>query len=337
MTRRSASCKTAGRLLRDTAVLATAAALTLYAAATSAIAPAPDNTPTPATATPPMAEVLISAPEPKYVAPTLRDRIGRIWAPVYINGQGPLRLVLDTGATTAAITQDVANLLGLDTDRARSVLLRGTTGAAQVPAVRARQMEIGDFLAENQRLVIVEDAFGGADGVLATRMLRDRRIHVEFRRDRIEITRSRNQPAPVGFATVPVRLISGHVPWVEAWVGPVRVKAVIDTGAQQTLGNLALRTALVAARRRGLDPRDEEVIGVTGDIQQGVSLAVPSIRLGSVTVRQARINFVDLYIFDHWRMLEEPALLIGMDVIGVLDTFILDYRRRELQLLTRAN
>ena len=42
------------------------------------------------------AEVVVSAPEPKYVAPTLRDRIGRIWAPVYIEGRGPLRLVLDT-------------------------------------------------------------------------------------------------------------------------------------------------------------------------------------------------------------------------------------------------
>jgi hypothetical protein len=36
-------------------------------------------------------------------------------------------------------------------------------------------------------------------------------------------------------------------------------------------------------------------------------------------------------------MLDEPAILIGMDVIGVLDTFILDYRRRELQLLPRRN
>lgn len=285
----------------------------------------------------PVAEVLVTAPEPKYVAPTLRDRIGRIWAPVYINGQGPLRLVLDTGATTSAITDDAANLLALDPDRSRTVLLRGTTGATRVPVVRARQMEIGDFLAENQRLVVVDDAFGGADGVLATRALRDRRIHVEFRKDRIEITRSKGQSAPAGFSTIPIRLASGHVPWVDAWVGPVKVKAVIDTGAQQTLGNVALRAALAASRRRGLDPRNEGVIGVTGDVQEGVNLAVPGIRLGSVTVRNARINFLDLHIFEHWRMLDEPALLIGMDVIGVLDTFILDYRRRELQVRTRAD
>src|SRR6185312_5126279 len=43
-------------------------------------------------------EVSVVAPEPRYVAPTLRDRIGRIWAPVLIDGRGPFRLVLDTGA-----------------------------------------------------------------------------------------------------------------------------------------------------------------------------------------------------------------------------------------------
>ena len=179
-------------------------------------------------------------------------------------------------------------------------------------------------------------AFGGADGVLATRALHDRRIVVEFRKDRIEITRSKGQVAPPGFATIPVRFDS-QVPWVDAYVGPVKVKALIDTGAQQTLGNLALRTALLEARRRGLDPRNEDVIGVTGEVQEGVNLAVPPIRLGDVRVQNARINFLDLHIFGHWRMLDEPALLIGMDVIGVLDTFILDYRRRELQLRTRAN
>ncbi|MGH8223690.1 MAG: peptidase A2A, partial [Woeseiaceae bacterium] len=43
-------------------------------------------------------ELAVTAPEPRFVAPTRRDKIGRIWAPVLINGQGPFRLVLDTGA-----------------------------------------------------------------------------------------------------------------------------------------------------------------------------------------------------------------------------------------------
>ena len=289
------------------------------------------------TAAPPVAEVVVTAPEPRYVAPTLRDRIGRIWAPVFIDGQGPFRFVLDTGATTVALSRDAATLLGLRLDRARQVRLRGTTGSSLVPQITVDRIEIGDFLVENQRVILVDDAFGGADGVLATRLLSDRRIFVEFRKDRIEITRSRGQPAPLGFTTIPVKFASRQVPWVDAWIGPVKVKAVIDTGAQQTLGNLALRVALAAARRRAMELRNEGVIGVTGDVQEGQSAGVPTIRLGNVQVSNARVNFVDLHIFEHWRMLDEPAILIGMDVIGVLDTFILDYRRRELQLLPRQN
>jgi hypothetical protein len=200
-----------------------------------------------------------------------------------------------------------------------------------VPTVRVGQVEIGDLLAERQTMVVVDDAFGGADGVLATTALRDRRILADFRRDRIEITRSSGERAPPGFTTLRIKLLDQHVPWVEAMVGGVRVKAVIDTGAQSTIGNLALRDALLA-KRREVDAREEGVIGVTGDLQEGRSMAAPAIQLERIMVRRARINFVDLHIFQRWQLRDEPAMLLGMDVIGVLDTVILDYRRRELQV-----
>jgi predicted aspartyl protease len=283
----------------------------------------PAAAPPPATPPPavPLDEVKVMAPEPRYVAPTLRDRIGRIWAPVTIDGKGPLRLVLDTGASRSALTPTALAKLGMQPDLDRTVLLRGTTGSARVPTVRVGEVEIGDMLAERQTMVVVDDAFGGADGVLATTALRDR----------IEIARSSGQRAPAGFTTLPMKLLDRHVPWVDATVGGVRVKAVIDTGAERTIGNLALRDALLA-KRREVDPQDEGVIGVTGDIQDGRSVAAPPIQLDRIMVRRARVNFVDLHIFGRWRLRDEPAMLLGMDVIGVLDTVIIDYRRRELQL-----
>ena len=43
----------------------------------------------PALASPDLVEeVLVEAREPRYAAPTLRDRIGRVWVPVMINGKG---------------------------------------------------------------------------------------------------------------------------------------------------------------------------------------------------------------------------------------------------------
>lgn len=314
------------------AVLAIAAVSTvLVAQQTPPIAPPTSVAPSAPLEELKLEEVKVTAPEPRYVAPTLRDRIGRIWAPVTIDGKGPLRLVLDTGASRSALTPAALNKLGIQPDLDRMVLLRGTTGSARVPTVRVGQVEIGDLLAERQTMVVVDDAFGGADGVLATTALRDRRILADFRRDRIEITRSSGERAPPGFTTLRIKLLDRHVPWVEAMVGGVRVKAVIDTGAQSTIGNLALRDALLA-KRREVDPREEGVIGVTGDLQEGRSMAAPAIQLDKIMVRRARINFVDLHIFQRWQLRDEPAMLLGMDVIGVLDTVILDYRRRELQV-----
>src|SRR5688572_23526906 len=82
-----------------------------------------------------LTEVVVTAREPRYVAPTRRDRIGRIWAPVYINEKGPFRLVLDTGSSHAAVNAYVAQALGMDLTNTKKVMLRGVTGARVVPTI----------------------------------------------------------------------------------------------------------------------------------------------------------------------------------------------------------
>jgi len=278
---------------------------------------------------PALEEVLVTRPEPRYVAPTTRDRIGRIWAPVLINGKGPYRLVLDTGASRSALTQRVVDDLGVPV-QVDAVRLRGVTGTAIASAVRLDTMEFGELMVENTRVPIVADAFGGADGVLGGEGLEGKRIAIDFDRDRISIARSRRAPAEPGLAVVPFKYSSQRGMRVEVRVGNVKAVGVIDTGAQVTVGNLALREAL--AKRRPRDPIEDVVIGVTQDIQEATRVRIPSIVAGQMIVRNAEIRFSDLHIFDHWRLGSQPALLIGMDVLGRLDTLVIDYARSELQL-----
>jgi hypothetical protein len=122
---------------------------------------------------------------------------------------------------------------------------------------------------------------------------------------------------------------------VEAFMGGVPVKAVIDTGGQATLGNEALRAALAERRRRQQEAVPDDVLGATLDIQVGNRLPTPSLVIGEVMVRNPAMTFADFAIFEHWKMTDEPAMLIGMDVLGLLDTLIIDYRRRELQVKLR--
>ncbi len=278
-------------------------------------------------------EVVVQALEPRYVAPTRRDRIGRIWAPVYINERGPFRLVLDTGSSHAAVNASVAAALGIKLTDKNMVLLRGVTGSRTVPTITVESLIIGDMQLRPARLPIVVDALGGADGVLGTDGMMDKRIFIDFRRDRITIFRSRGERAPAGFITIPVKIVQGLLV-ANVRVGTMRATAIIDTGGQGSLGNEAFRRAI----SRRLKPQDmlaDEITGATLDVQRGDRVITPPIMLGDVMIRQARITTGDLHIFEHWQMVKDPVLLIGMDVLGLFDTLIIDYKRRELQVLMR--
>jgi predicted aspartyl protease len=279
----------------------------------------------------PTEEVIVDAPEPRYVAPTLRDRIGRVWAPVYINGKGPFRLVLDTGANRTAVIPALADRLGMPMETT-PVKLLGATGSSMVPIIKVSSIEVGDLWLGDRKVAIVPDVFGGAEGVLGADGLSDKRVHIDFRNDEISILRSSGRP-PQSFGTtrVPVKIQHGHLLMFDVTISGIRTKAMLDTGAQTTIGNRSLRTAL-SRRREGVS---NEIIGVTLDVQKGETFFAPAVDINGLTIRGMRVTFGDIYIFDAWKMTEEPAILIGMDIIGLLDTLIIDYKRKELHLRPR--
>ena len=277
-------------------------------------------------------EIVVEAPEPKFVAPTSRDRIGRIWAPVLIDGKGPYRMVLDTGANHSAVTERTAQSLGSPIATETLALVTGFTGSALVPTVAVSSIDIGEFALGPANLPVLADVFGGAEGVLSLNDLRNERVLADFGHDRLEISPSQGARAPRGFAVVPLRM-SGGLPMAEILVGGVRTRAIIDTGAQSSVGNLALRKALASQAPR--KAAREDIIGVTLQAQSGDSLPLPDIQLGRLTVHGMNIVFGDMYLFEHWRLTHEPTLAIGMDLLGSFDVMIIDYAREEMQLQLR--
>lgn len=276
-------------------------------------------------------EVVVAAPEPRYVAPTLRDRIGRVWAPVFINGQGPYRLVLDTGANRTAIVPSLASRIGAPI-QSDTVKLLGVTGSSIVPLIQVDSIEVGDLWLGDRKVAVVPDVFGGAEGVLGADGLSDKRIHIDFKNDQISIRRSSGAIPSAGLTRVPVKLRDGHLLMFDMRLAGVRTKAMLDTGAQTTIGNSSLRAALAKRAGRGIE---NSIMGVTLDVQQGETFYLPAVSIGDLTVTGMRVTFGDMYIFNVWKLSEDPALLIGMDVIGLLDTLIIDYKRKELHLRPR--
>ena len=317
------------RPLSLSALVASALLLRNHAAATGVAPSGPPEPPPEARAL--SSEVVVQAPEPRFVAPSLRDRIGRIWAPVFINGRGPFRMVLDTGASDSAITAPVALALGLVPSPSQLVLVQGVAGSAIVPTVQVDSLTVGDLDVTSATLPIVADALGGAEGVLGIAGFSDKRIDIDFLHDRITIVRSHGQHAPIGFITLPLERSGPGLLMVQGSVAQVHVHAVIDTGAERSIGNEALRRALVSRHAQGTP---DKIYDVTTHVQGGEMFESPPIMLGKIEIRGARITYGEVRIFEHWHLTHEPALLIGMDALGLLDALIIDYRRHELQLRT---
>ena len=290
--------------------------------------PAPE-----ATADSEISEVTIQAPEPRFAAPTLRDRIGRIWAPVLINGLGPYRLVLDTGATHSAIVPQVADSLGIPRSLLSNVRVTGVTGTAMVQTVAVKRFEFGELSVDSTVLPIVADVFGGAEGVLGTEGLSDKRIRIDFAHDTVVILRSRGALDTTGVATLPLRQLRDHLLAMDIRVANVRAKAIIDTGAQISIGNNALREVLI--RHNGKDVRKAEVEGVTLDVASGDTIRAPPIYVGSLIFQGVNVTYGDMYIFDRWKLNDEPVLVLGMDVLGTVDLLVIDYRLHQLQMRLR--
>jgi len=271
--------------------------------------------------------------ETLYATPTTSDRAGRILAPVMINGQGPFRFVLDTGANTSALAPATVTALGLKTSESAVVGVHGVTGAANLPAVQVEELSAGEIALGRRSLpVLGSSVFAGADGILGVDGLQDARIEVDFTRDSVLISQSSGRRDRDGALLVRAEIRHGGLLLADGKVGRLPVKILIDTGAERSLGNMALHDALAESNRRPSETVLTTVAGATPGLATGTSFRTPSVTVGEARLRNMVVTFGDLHVFQVWGLVQEPALLIGMDLLGSLERFVVDYPRREFLL-----
>jgi hypothetical protein len=94
-----------------------------------------------------------------------------------------------------------------------------------------------------------------------------------------------------------------------------------------------LRNAL---NRRSKNYQQEEIIGVTLDVEKGDSIPTPPIAFGNATISGVRITFTESRFSNTGSSRTEPAMLLGMDVLGLLDVLVIDYKTKELHVRFRG-
>jgi hypothetical protein len=303
-------------------------------------------TPTPIPGAPPPQPVMVPT-QPGDIAPhdtpnkadyeagTRPDQIGRIIVEVTVNQQGPFRFALDTGANRTVLTPALVTQLGLHTDDGDGVTMNGVTGSAAVPTALVERLAAGDLALERQRLPVADSLTNGIDGILGVDGLYAKRVMVDFAKNRIEIRNSRYERPLAGVTRIPAQVRFGRLMVIPAYVNGVRVKAVIDTGSEHTLGNDALRAALSAPSQAPLQDAKIDVVGETLEKQEGQRRRVQLIKVGDVIATHFDVVFGEFYVFRLWDLDKQPALVVGMDIIGNLNSMVIDYERSEVQLVAR--
>lgn len=266
----------------------------------------------------------------RLACPTTLDRIGRIIAPVMIDGTGPYRFLVDTGANYSMISPALAHELGLVPRAGALLKVTGITGSQRMPWVPVARLRAGHFLLRNLRMPITDSpVLNGLDGILGLAGLPVQRIAVNFQHNLVWIGRS-NGGGAWGYLAIPARLTLGGLLMIHARIGHVPVLAVIDTGSPRTLGNSALHRALLRHVRVKDNAR---IFGVTRQVSSGDMTGSPTVYLGPAAIGDLDIVYGNVSIFRTWHLENRPAVIIGMDVLGTVDGLILDYRHPRVFIL----
>ena len=308
--------------MRSLVTLAVLMATSILAAPVRSVADPP-----PATA--PAAQSQAGATETLKIA---EDLSTRMTLPVKVNGQGPFAFVIDTGADRTVISTELATRLNLP--KGDPVALHGASGEKEVETGRIQALDVGGRTLRDISAPLLRMSDLGADGMLGVDSLSDRHITLDFVNKQMTSTESRRDDFEPGAIVVRGKYRFGQLILVDAKLRDVFVYVILDTGAQNSIGNPVLRRMLTTG-----DPKRDlftstQIFSVTGQTTWAEFETVNHLTLGKIVVNNVPVAFASLHTFKIFGLEDKPALLLGMDILSKFKRVSVDFKRREVTFVT---
>jgi predicted aspartyl protease len=258
------------------------------------------------------------------------DQYRRMTVPVTIEGRGPFRFMIDTGAQATVVSRQLGNLLALR-PLGRAIVV-GMASSEQVDLVRLDGLEFASRVFDHLDAPLLEGENIGADGILGLDSLQDLRVVIDFRSRSIAVGDSAALGGNRGYEiVVRARNKLGRMIITNARVDGVATAVIIDTGAQGSMANRALQRKLRARRDRDVPVTDVHGNRIVGQIDQVNTLAIDKLQMNALLV-----TFADSPAFTALGYGEKPALVLGMDDMRLFDRVAIDFAARKVLFDTPA-
>ena len=282
-----------------------------------------------------LAASLLQNVGPKPIAPDLadantdilsldEDRHDRMTVPVTIDGIGPFDFMIDTGSQATAITEIVHDQMTLPS--LGTATLVGMASRRQVQVVELDRFEVGTRTIHNLAAPVLQRNNVGADGIIGLDSLQDFRVLFDFRKETIAVADVDDRRSNRGFEiVVRARHKLGQLLITNAYVEGVKATVIIDTGAQATLGNLALRERIRARRTADVTTTDVNGVSLVGQLSYARTLRIEGLELRGVP-----ITYADTPAFEALGLKDTPVLSLGMQHLKVFDRIAIDFSERRV-------
>lgn len=259
------------------------------------------------------------------------DRTDRMTVQVRVNGSEAVPFIVDTGAERTVIANDLARKLALDAGP--TLTLATISGKYQVNSFFIDTLSTTAVNLEGIEAPGLERSNLGAYGLLGIDSLEDSRVHLDFAHKTMDVLPSRKTRGKTklenGMIVVNAKRKAGRMILSSARIDGIKVDIILDTGAQSSMANFALRNKL---RRRHLtiDYIPVKMKSVTGTILDGNYTQIRQIDVGGLTINDMPMTFAENYAFAALGLKERPAILLGMDALRLFDRVLIDFSNRRV-------
>jgi predicted aspartyl protease len=258
-----------------------------------------------------------------------RDYDSRMTMPVQIGAGGTYDFVIDTGSQRTIVATELAQRLALPP--LAPVEIVSMAGRVTVNTVQLGGLRFGEHAVEGLEALAIDRSDLGSAGLIGLDSLKDKRLTLDFKARRMDVGKSRRRTPSSDPNTIVVQARSkfGQLILVDSKIDGRKVNVILDTGAEMSVGNMALFNSL-KLKKLVIPPVPTTLTAVTGIEVPAQFTVVRKLTIGSAVLENVPMVFLDAAPFEELELHDKPAMLLGMRMLRLFDMVSIDFGNRHV-------